>query len=374
MLEEKSQMSKNTEPGQASQVSGGVSDKNSAQLSTLARRMWRDYLWQHRAKLFTAILFMLVISATTAGLAWLLQPAIELLFIQKDPEFLYILPGLIIGVTVLKGIATYAQGVLMTKIGQDVVAEMQVKLFRSMVFADLQRLTSTHTGEFMARALNNVTLVQQAASQTIAALAMDLTTIVGLTFVMFYQDWRLAMIVMCTIPFVLLNTRKQGRKTRKATRKSMSETGNLSTLISENLDGTRVVKAYGQEEREIERTTKSIMRRRDFQMKALKARIAAAPVTEGITGVAIAGVIFYGGYQGINGPLTLSAFMSFLTAMLLSYDPLKKVSNMSTVLAQGLTAADNVFGELDIVPTITNAPDARELDLNGGCDPDDQGA
>jgi subfamily B ATP-binding cassette protein MsbA len=332
----------------------------------LARRMVREYLWQHRRPLLIAIAFMLVISLTTAALAWLLRPAIQLLFVEKDPQFLYTLPALIISVTILKALATYAQGVLMTKIGQDVVAEMQVKLFHSMVYADLQRLTSTHTGEFMARALNNVILVQQAASQTVAALAMDLTTILALTFVMFYQDWRLALIVICVVPFVLLNTRKQSRKTRKATKSSMSETGNLSALISENLDGTRVVRAYGQEEREIERTTESIMRRRNFQMKALKARIAAAPVTEGITGVAIAAVIFYGGYQGINGPLTLAAFMSFLMAMLMSYGPLKKVSNLTTVLAQGLTAAETIFGELDIKPSIRDAEDAKALKLNGG--------
>jgi subfamily B ATP-binding cassette protein MsbA len=342
-----------------------VSEKNSG-TGFLVKRVVRDYLSQHKRPLAIAIVFMLITSVTTGALAWILKPAIDELFVGKDPALLLYIPGVVITIMIVQAVASYIQGVLMTKIGQDVVAEMQVQLFRSMVYADLKRLNTTHTGEFMARALNNVTLVQQASSQTIAVLAKDLTAILILTGVMFARDWRLAMIAVAIIPFVLMNTRRQGRKTRKATRSSMSETGTLTMLISENLDGTRVVKAYGQEEREIERTTKSILRRRDFQMKALKARLAAAPVTEAITGISIAGVIFYGGYQGINGSLSIGAFMSFLTALMLSYDPLKRVSSVSTVLSQGLTAAENIFDELDTVPHIKNAPDAQPLNLGDG--------
>lgn len=334
--------------------------------SGLVRRVVRDYLSHHKRPLLIAVVFMLVTSATTGALAWILKPAIDQLFVGKDPTLLYFIPAAVIGIMIAQAVASYIQGVLMTRIGQDVVAEMQVELVRSMVYADLKRLNQTHTGEFMARALNNVALVQQASSQTIAVLARDITTIMILTTVMFIRDWKLALIAVAIIPFVVYNNRRQGRKTRKATRSSMSETGTLTTLISENLDGTRVVKAYGQEEREIERTSKSILRRRDFQMKALKARLAAAPVTEAITGIGIAGVIFYGGYQGINGTLTIGAFMSFLTALMLSYDPLKRVSSIATVLAQGLTAAENIFDELDRVPEIKNADDALPLELRQG--------
>jgi subfamily B ATP-binding cassette protein MsbA len=329
-------------------------------------RLYRDYLSDYRGKLGLAIAMMLVISATTAALAWLLKPAIDILFVSKDKSVLFTLPAVIIAITVIKAAATYGQGIIMSKVGQDIVARLQLGLFRSMVFADLQRLISTHSGSFLAQAVNNVNLVQLATNQTIVAFARDLTSVLFLGGVMYLRDWRLALIATAIIPFVLLNTRKQGKKTRKATIRSMSETGTLTTLISENLDGTRVVKAYGQEEREIERTNKSILRRRDFQMKALKARVAAAPVTEAIQGLGIAGAIFYGGYQGVAGTLTLGDFMSFLIAMLLTYDPLKRLSNLSTVLTQGLTAAENVFEELDMPQEIYDDTAASNLELSGG--------
>ncbi|TNE59533.1 MAG: ABC transporter ATP-binding protein [Alphaproteobacteria bacterium] len=341
-------------------------DSDGQTTSYLVRRVMRDYLAGHIRPLLIAITFMLVTAGTTGALAWILRPAIDQLFVGKDPTLLYFIPGSVIAIMIAQAFASYIQGVLMTRIGQDVVAEMQVQLVRSMIYADLKRLNQTHTGEFLARALNNVSLVQQASSQTIAVLAKDITTIVILTGVMFSQDWKLALIAVAVIPFVILNNRRQGKKTRKATRSSMSETGNLTTLISENLDGTRVVKAYGQEEREIERTSRSIERRRHFQMKAYKARLAAAPVTEAVTGIGIAGVIFYGGWQGINGGLTIGAFMSFLSALMLSYDPLKRVSSVSTVLSQGLSAAENIFEELDKVPEIRDAEDARPLNLHKG--------
>ncbi len=337
-----------------------------SQFGAIARRLYRDYLSDYRGRLGIAIGLMLIISATTGALAWLLKPAVDILFVEKDKTLLYTLPGVVIAITAIKALATYGQGVIMSRVGQDIVARLQLGLFQSMVYADLQRLISTHTGSFLAQAVNNVNLVQQATSQTIVTFARDLTSVLFLGGVMYTRDWRLALIATAIIPFVLLNTRKQGKKTRKATIQSMSETGTLTALISENLDGTRVVKAYNQEDREIERTNKSILRRRDFQMKALKARVAAAPITEAIQGLGIAGAIFYGGYNAMNGSLTIGAFMSFLMAMMMTYDPLKRLSNLSTVLTQGLTAAENVFEELDMPQEIYDDPDAKDLQLSGG--------
>lgn len=309
---------------------------------------------------------MLVIATTTAALAWLLDPAIKYLFLEKDERLLYLIPMVVIAVAIVKAVATYGEGNIMATIGQKLVADLQLRLFRTMVYADLQRLNATHSGEFMTNTLNNVTLVQQASVQAVAGFAKEMTTVIGLLAVMYYQDWSLALVASGIIPLVVFNSRKQGRKTRKATKKQMTETGILTSLISENLDGTRVVKAYGQEEHEIARTQESIHRRMIHQLKAARAKLAAAPVTEAITGIGIAGVLFYGGLRGLNSEFTLNQFMSFLAAMMLSFDPLKKLSNLFTILSQGMAALGQVFNEIDIEPEIIDDPEADELILNGG--------
>lgn len=354
----------NTPDTTQSLISSSETDK--AADRTAVMRLWRDYLRPQGLPLSFAVLLMLIIAATTAALAYLLDPAIKYLFLEKDARLLYVIPAIVVGVAILKALATYGEGNIMATIGQKLVADLQLRLFRTMVYADLARLNATHSGSFMTNTLNNVTLVQQASVQAVAGFAKEMTSVIGLLGVMYYQDWGLALVASGIIPLVVLNSRKQGRKTRKATKKQMAETGTLTMLISENLDGTRVVKSYGQEEREIARTEASIQRRMRHQLKAARARIAAAPVTEAITGIGIAGVLFYGGLRGLNSEFTLNQFMSFLAAMMLSYDPLKKLSNLFTVLSQGMTALTQVFNEIDIRPDIIDSPDADDLKLGGG--------
>lgn len=330
----------------------------------LIRRMWQEYLKPFKGKLGAAVGLMMITAATTSGMIYMLDPAIEHLFIEREQGLLWIIPIAVIVLAIIKAASTYGHGVILVEIGQEVVARMQGQLFRSMVFADLARLINTHSGQFMATAVNNVNLVQRATAQTLTGLARDAVTILGLTAVMFYEDWRLTLVALSVIPFVVHNARKQSRKTKKATTKSLDETGFLTALISENLDGTRVVKAYGQEDREIERTDQSIHRRKRYQIKAQKARVAAAPVTEAITGVGIAGALVYGGSRGLSGDLQLNEFITFIAAMMATYDPLKRVSTLATTLSQGLTAAEQVFREIDTLPTIQDAPDAKILDLS----------
>jgi ATP-binding cassette, subfamily B, bacterial MsbA len=341
-------------------------DREKQETRAAVSRLWRDYLRVQKLPLFFAVLLMLVIASTTAALAYLLDPAIKYLFLEKQDRLLYLIPIIVIGVATVKALATYGEGNIMATIGQRLVADLQLRLFRTMVYADLKRLNRTHSGEFMTNTLNNVTLVQQASVQAIAGFAKELTSVLGLLAVMYYQDWILALVASAIIPLVVWNSRKQGRKTRKATKKQMAETGILTSLISENLDGTRVVKAYGQEEREIERTGRSIQRRMTHQLKAARAKLAAAPVTEAITGIGIAAVLFYGGLRGMSGDFTINQFMSFLGAMMLSYDPLKKLSNLFTILSQGTTALTQVFEEIDTAPEVIDDPDAQDLELEGG--------
>ena len=329
-------------------------------------RLWREYLSAQILPLTFVILLGLVIAATTATLAWLLEPAINLLFLERRQDILYVIPVAAVAVVAVKALATYGEGNIMATIGQRLIADLQLRLFKTMVHADLKRLTQTHSGAFMTNTLNNVNLVQQASVQGITGLTKELTSIIGLIGVMYYQDWILALVASAVIPGVVWNSRKQSRRTRKATKKQMAETSVLTSLISENLDGTRVVKAYGQEEREIERTAKSIRRRMKHQLKAARAKLAAAPITEAITGFGIAAVLLYGGLRGMSGDFTIAQFTSFLTAMMLSYDPLKKVSNLFTVVSQGMTALSQVFGEIDTAPEVIDDPDAEDLKLEGG--------
>ncbi len=344
----------------------GPGSHNSYSQNGLLRRIGRDHVKPYLGQIMIAVFLMIVVAATTAGLIYILDPAIKYMFLERDERMLVVLPIAAIIIAFVKAAATYGQGRIMAVIGQRMVADLQLKLFRTMVYADLSRLQMTHSGQFMANAINNVLLVQRAAAQSITSFAKDFFTVIGLGTVMYLMDWRLALIVSSIVPFVVLNARRQGKRSRKATNKSMAATGTLSTLISENLDGTRIVKAYGQEEREISRTQKSIEERTLYRIKAEKARLAAAPVTEALTGIGIAGALFYGGLRGFSGTLELNQFVTFIAAMMSTYAPLKSISNLPPTLAEGLAAASRVFKEIDTRPVIQDEPNAAPLSLSGG--------
>ncbi|MDG2416343.1 MAG: ABC transporter ATP-binding protein [Pelagibacterales bacterium] len=309
----------------------------------------------------------MVITALATGLtAWILDPAIKMIFLDKNTQMLTIIPIAIIITLLIKGISTYWQTAILTDVGQRIIADTQVKMFSKITYSDLAWVQKNHSGKIISNFLYDVTLLQDSVSNSLANGVRDILTLICLIAVMYYQDWRLATVSLIAIPLVALLSKKLGKRMKKASTEGQVETGILATLLSENLDGTRVVKAYQQEEREIQKVSLSIYKRMHLIIKGIKTRAAASPFSEFLAGFGIAAALYYAGIRGIQGELALNEFVSFLGAMMLSFQPLKRLSAISTSIQDGFAAAVRIFNLMDQESYIKEADNAKQLAITNG--------
>ncbi len=334
--------------------------------TALIGRLVRDHMRPHMWRIIAAMLLMAVAAAATAMSAQLLDPAIKYLFLDKDPNMLTLIPLAVFAVMVLKAAASYGENVLMNFVGQRIISDVQIGMFEHLMKADTGWLRQYHSGKIISHFLNDAVLMREAVSRSITGLGKDFLTLVFLIGVMLYQDPVMTGIAIFILPAVVGFVRQLARRMRKSVNYGMAETGNLSTLLSETLAGSRVVKAYGQESHEIRRVTQSIDRRMEFIMRGVRARSAAAPITEALTGLAIAAAIYYSGVRALSGNMEINHFAAFLGAMMLAYQPLKSLATLSTALQEGLAAAARSFSVMDVKPTIKEAPDAAPLRVQQG--------
>ena len=326
----------------------------------LILRLVRDYLGPQKFLLSLAVLCMVGGAATTAALAWLLDPAIRLLFVEKRVDMLLLIPAAIVLVVFVRAALNYGETVLSALVGQRIIAAVQCDMVTSIATLDLEHLNRVHSGRFISKMLYDATLLREAAVRGIAGMAKEGLSLIFLGAVMIYQDWRLSSIAVLTLPIIWV-TRNLGRTTQKASRKSMAETGGLTTALAEMLDGRRVVKAYTLEKRAIARVQERIRRRVHYLIRAVKARAASAPAADFFGGLAMAAAILYAGYRGTTGALELNQFAAFVGAMLLAQSPVRMLSQLWTTLKEGLGAAERVVAIIDAKPSIVDAPSAQKL-------------
>ncbi|WP_246068751.1 lipid A export permease/ATP-binding protein MsbA [Ferrovibrio terrae] len=329
----------------------------------LLRRLLAEQVRPHLASLAIALVAMIVVAAMTAATAWLLKPAIDQVFTERDPYWTMMIPLAVVIVVVIKGVATYFESTLMIGFGERVIADTQIRLYSHLIRADLAWLHDMHSGRLISSFLFDATLLREAVTKALTGMVKDTLSLIFLTGVMFSMNWQLALIVCVIFPFVGLSTRRLGRKTRKSSAKGQQETGKLTTILSETFEGARMVKAYGMEQREIERARLSVDTRLGHLMKVVRARAAASPTTEALGGIAVAVVIYIG---GSSETLTLGTLTAFIYAALTAYQPLKSLATMQTAMQEGLAAADRIFTILDIKPAIEESGDAKPLQVNGG--------
>ena len=332
--------------------------------SQILNRLFRDSIRPYALKLFSSLFFMIIIALSTGATAWLLDPAIDKIFLDKDESMLLLIPIAIILTLLIKSIATYIQIVLLNGVAQNIIADTQIKLFKKIINADLAWLHKIHSAKIISNFLYDVTLLQDSVSSSLANGVKDLLTLICLLGVMYYQDWQLATISIIAFPLVGILTRRLGKKIKKASTESQEETGTLAAILSENLDGTRIVKAYQQEDEEIKKLSDSVFRRMTKILKGANARGAASPFAEFLAGFGIAGALYYAGLRGLQGELALNEFVSFLGAMMLAFQPLRRLAQINATLQEGFAAAIRVFGLLDQKSYINEASNAPELSLS----------
>ena len=331
--------------------------------SQILIRLFKDSIKPYTVRLFSSLFFMVIIALATGATAWLLDPAIDKIFLDKDESMLLLIPIAIILTLFIKSVATYIQIILLNGVAQNIIADTQIKLFKKIINADLAWLHKIHSAKIISNFLYDVTLLQDSVSSSLANGVKDILTLICLVGVMYYQDWQLATISIIAFPLVGVLTRRLGKRIKKASTETQEETGVLASILSENLDGTRIVKAYQQETQEIEKLSKSVFRRMQKILKGINARGAASPFAEFLAGFGIAGALYYAGLRGLQGELALNEFVSFLGAMMLAFQPLRRLAQINATLQEGFAAAIRVFGLLDQKSYINEKPNASDLSL-----------
>jgi ATP-binding cassette, subfamily B, bacterial MsbA len=332
----------------------------------LVRRLVRDFIRRHWRRIALAFLCMAVAGGSTAVRAWLMQPVLDRIFIARQSSLLLLLASAALLLALIKGAADYAQSILMTRVGQRVITDVQSAVFAKLIRADLAYFNSNPSGMLISRLISDVWLLRNAAANVLTGVGRDALTVVFLVGVMFYQDWELAIVAFFAFPAAIRPIVGIGRRMRRVSANTQIEMGQLTTLLSQTFQGARYVKAYGMEDYEVGRATGLFERIYSLVDRANRTRARAAPLMEALGGAAIALVIYYGGHEVILGSRTPGAFFSFITALLLAYQPVKSLATLNASLQEGLAAAQRVFEVLDVEPAIGDRPGARLLRITGG--------
>ncbi|MEY4242355.1 MAG: hypothetical protein RJA14_2051, partial [Pseudomonadota bacterium] len=344
-------------------------------LRPLLGRIWRDYLSHHRAALFLSILCAAVAGGLSAATLKLLEPAVNGLFLQTDTpiklwgvidippgQALIYIPSAIILVAIVWTAASLGQAALVNRLGHGIVGDIQVRLFGAMIRADLARLRSQHSGSFVSSVLFDANLVREAFTNGVVNYTQHSITLFAVIVAMAFIDWQLTAIVLLGVPLVTLVMRRFGKRMRKATTGAMVETSNLSTALMENLDGVRLIKIENREAAEQDRVGEVVARRQRHVIKSADSRAFAGPFSNLVAMIVVAAVMAYAGWRAQDGAMSVGAFAAFIGLLMAAGQSLRQVTNLQTVMAEGLTAARRLFAALDIQPEIRETPDAAPLD------------
>lgn len=329
----------------------------------LLKRLWTSYIAPYRLTILLALFVMGVSAACTAGLAKMMESVIDDVFKSENIQMLKFVGVGVLILFVLKGSASYAESLLMNFVGQRIVSNIQKDLLSHLVYADLSFFHSQSSGVLISRCTNDVNLMKSTVSNTITSFGKDILTVVFLVSLMFYQDAFLASISFFVFPVAILPLVKIGKRMRKVSVSTQKETGFFLSLLKEIFQGVRLVKAYGMEAYEIGRAHNTIEELFLLSIKSNRIKSLGSPIMETLGGLAIVVVISYGGYQVITGHSTAGAFFSFISALLLAYEPMKRLVNLNANLQEGLAATQRVFSVLDQRPQIIDNPKATSHDL-----------
>lgn len=329
----------------------------------LIKRLVRDNLRHYWPQLTLALFCMAIVSATTALSAYLMEPIVNDVFIAKNEDMLFWVSGAVLVTFIAKGFASYGQSVLMAFVGLRIVADNQTRLYRHLISMDLGFFHSISSGRLVSRFLIDVNHMRVAVSNALTGFGKDLMSLIGLVAVMFIQDWELAAIAFFVFPVAIYPIVRLGRRTRKVTANTQEEMGLFTAILDQSFQGIRVVKAYGMEAYETSRVSVLVERIFKLTIKSARIRAASSPIMETLGGIAVAIVIMYGGYRVIHDNLDPGSFFSFITALLLAYEPMKRLANLNASLQEGLAGAQRLFALLDTESGIQERPAAKALSV-----------
>ena len=327
----------------------------------LMRRLWRENIRHYYGWIILALFCMALMATATAFSAWLMEPVVNEVFIGENRDLLWPLGFAVFATFLVKGFANFGQSMLMSFVGFRIIADNQNKLYAHLTRMDLSFFHDHSTGKLISRFTVDINQMRVAVSNALTGVGKDFLSLVGLIGVMFSKDWQLAAISIFIFPMAAFPILRLGRRMRKVTANTQEEMGLFTTLLEQTFQGIRMVKAYGMEGYEKSRIAGIIERIFGLNLKSARTRALSSPIMETLGGVAICIVIIYGGHRVIDGATTAGAFFSFIMALLLAYEPMKRLANMNASLQEGLAGAQRLFQLLDTEPGILEKPGAVDL-------------
>ena len=328
------------------------------------KRLYKDYSKKYLNKMFLSVFFSILVAGSTSSIAWLLDPAIKKIFIEKDQTLLVLIPAMIIIAFCIKGISLYLAKVTMIGVGESVKKELQNDMVNNLIATDTQIIDKKHSGKFISNITYDVTQITNLLSNAILTLFKDSLTLIGLLTVMFLQNWKLAIISIIMIPLASIAAKTLGKRVGKVTTEAQQKSGFLTTYLVELFKNHKLIKIFQKEQYEKDRANKFLSELKEKNQKIQTVFVRLSPVMEVLTGVMIAVLIFYAGKLIALGELDINNFFSFLAAMMLAYQPVRSLSTLNMVVNQGLSAASRILPIIDQENNIIETENAKSLNLN----------
>ena len=327
--------------------------------SEIYRRLYHDYSKKYLKKIFLSVFFSVLVAGSTSAIAWLLDPAIEKIFIEKDKSLIFIIPLMIIIAFTTKGLSLYFAKATMISVGENIKKNLQFDMVKSLIATDTQVIDKKHSGKFISNLTYDVNHITSLLSNAILTLFKDSLTLIGLLIVMFTQNWKLSLISIIMIPLAGISAKTLGKRMGKIATQAQEKSGHLTTFLVELFKNHRLIKIFQKENYEGIKADKYLDELKEKNKKIQTVYVRISPVMETLTGIMIAILIFYSGILISKGDLDINNFFSFLAAMMLAYQPVRALSTLNMTIKQGLSAALRILPIIDHKNKITDSVDAK---------------
>ena len=331
--------------------------------SYIIKKLFNNYTKQYLPKIFLSVFFSLCVAAATSAIAWLLDPAIEKIFIEKDKTLLLVIPLAIVIAFTVKGFSLYFARVILIKIAQEVTKLLQFDLMKSLINSDIEVINKKHSGKIIGHLTVDVSFMTNLISTVILNIFKDTLTLIGLLGVMFYQNWKLAFFAIIMIPLASFAARSLGKRMGKITTQAQEEAGKLNSYILEIFKNHKIIKIFQKENYEYGRADNVLDSLKEKMTKINVVLNRASPIMETLTGIMIAGLIYYAGQLIFTEELEVNNFFSFLAAMMLAYQPVRSLATLNMTINQGLSAGQRILPLIEMETKIFDKPDSKDVNF-----------
>jgi len=334
--------------------------------SKIFKRLYKNYTSKFISKIILAAFFSVIVAASTSATAWLLDPAIEKIFINKDQTLIILIPLAIIIAFSAKGISLYYAKLIMINVSEEVKKMLQTDMLKSFIKADTEIIENKHSGKYISNLNFDVMQITRLLSEAYLSIFKDGLTLLGLLCVMFFQNWKLSLIAIIMIPLATITAKILGKRMGKVTTQAQEKSGDLNRYLIDLFKNHKIIKIFQRENFEKSRSEKFVNDLKEKSAKIAAVYIRSAPIMEILTGIMIAALIFYSGKLIISGELAINNFFSFLAAMMLAYQPVKTLTKVNVAISQGFSAAERILPIIDIENEINLNEQGEKLTIEEG--------